>query len=155
MILMLKRACLLSALLACGLLIAAQPGRVRAYLIGTTVGEFTQKCDLRIDLTNDREILFVTHQLTLHVPYDKVNMLEYGQHASHRIIAAIFIHPLLLHSIARKHFVSVGYVDAHGHQQVVFMQVDKNDLRAALAELEAKTGQRTEYTDDEARSGRG
>jgi hypothetical protein len=42
------------------------------------------KCDVRVDMTGDREMLFVTHLLTLHVPYDKVSTLEYGQHVAGR-----------------------------------------------------------------------
>jgi hypothetical protein len=159
MILKRNRAWALLILTACiaptARLRAAQPGAARAYLIGATVPEFTAKCDVRVDLTGDREILFITRLLTLHVPYDKVNTLEYGQHVGDRTLEAVLISPMFRLSKSRKHFVSVGYVDAHGRQQVLFMQVNKGDLRALLAELEGKTGRRVEYTDDEARRGRG
>jgi hypothetical protein len=49
----------------------------------------------------------------------------------------------------------VFYTDANGRQQAVVLQVNKGDVRALLPELEAKTGRRVEYTDDEARKGRG
>jgi len=110
---------------------------------------------VRVDMTGDREILFVTRSLTLHVPYDKVNDLEYGQHVGQRYVEAVLISPLFLMSKTRKHYVTVGYVDANGRQQVLVMQVNKGDVRALLAELEGKTGRRLEYTDDEARKGRG
>jgi hypothetical protein len=51
--------------------------------------------------------------------------------------------------------VTVGYTDLNGRQQALVFQVDKSDVRALLAELEAKTGRRIEYQDDEARKGRG
>lgn len=138
-----------------GSLPAAQAIGARAYLTGTTLSEFPARCAVRVDMTGDRELLFVTHSLTLHVPYDKVNALEYGQHVGQRILAAVLISPLVVLGKSRKHFVTVGYVDANGRQQVLFMQVNKGDLRALLAELEGKTGRRVEYTDDEARRGRG
>jgi hypothetical protein len=154
-----KRACAAVVLMACaplnGPLRAAQAVGARAYLTGTTLSEFPAKCAVRVDMTGDRELLFVTHSLTLHVPYDKVNALEYGQHVGERILAAVLISPLVVLGKSRKHFVSLGYVDANGRQQVLFMQVNKADLRALLAELEGKTGRRVEYTDDEARRGRG
>jgi len=145
-------------LMACGALngclLAAQLG-ARAYLTGTTVPDFPTKCDVRLDMTGDQELLFVTRWLTLHVPYDKVNTLEYGQHVGRRYAEAILISPLFLLSKSRKHFVTVGYSDANGRQQALVLQVGKGDVRAVLAELEAKTGRRVEYTDDEARKGRG
>jgi hypothetical protein len=159
MILIPKRACALLTLLACGALTqclpAAQPGGARAYLTGTTVPDFPNKCDVRLDMTGDQEMLFVTQRLTLHVPYDKVNTVEYGQHVGRRYAEAILISPLFLLSKSRKHFVTVGYVDSNGRQQALVLQVNKSDVRAVLAELEAKTGRRVEYTDDEARKGRG
>ena len=135
---------------------AAQPaGGAHAYLTGTTVSDFPAKCYVRVDMTGDREMLFVTHLLTLHVPYDKVNTLEYGQHVGRRYAEAILISPLFLLSKSRKHFVTVGYIDANGRQQALVLQVGKNDVRAVLAGMEAKTGRRVEVTDDDARKGRG
>ncbi len=133
---------------------ASVPG-ARAYLSGATVPDFPTRCDVVVDMTGEREILFVTHWLTLHVPYDKVNTLEYGQHVSRRYAEAILISPLFLLSKTRKHFVTVGYTDANGRQQALVLQVNKGDVRTVLAELEAKTGRRVDYTDDEARKGRG
>ena len=138
-----------------GRLPAAQPGGARAYLTGATVPDFPAKCDVRIDMTGEQEMLFVTRLLTLHVAYDKVNTLEYGQHVGRRYAEAVLLSPLFLLSKSRKHFVTVGYTDANGRQQALVLQVNKGDVRAVLAELEAKTGRRVEYTDDDARKGRG
>src|SRR5579862_359549 len=135
--------------------LAASPVGARAYLTGATVPDFPSKCDVRIDMTGDQELLFVTRALTLHVPYDKVNTVEYGQHVGRRYAEAVLISPLFLLSKSRKHFVTVGYTDGRGRQQALVLQVNKGDVRAVLAELEAKTGRRVEYTDDEARKGRG
>ena len=158
MILVPKRACAWVVLMACGVplpSVAASPSGARAYLAGTTVPDFPAKCDVRIDMTGDRELLFITRWLTLHVPYDRVNTVEYGQHVGRRYAEAILISPLFLLSKSRKHFVTVGYTDAQGRQQALVVRVNKGDVRAVLAGLEAKTGRRVEYTDDEARKGRG
>jgi hypothetical protein len=135
-------------------LTAGEPG-ARAFLTGSTLPDFPGKCDLRIDLTGNEEALFIARGLTLHVPYEKVNTLEYGQHVSRRYAEAILISPLMLLAKSRKHFVTVGYTDPNGRQQALVLQVSKSDVRAVLAELEAKTGRRVEYTDDDARRGRG
>ena len=58
---------------------------------------------------------------------------------------------MLLLSKARKHFVTVGYADADGKQQALVFRVQKGDIRSVLAGLEARTGRRIEYQDDEAR----
>ena len=140
------------------LLTASMPAAdlgARAHLTGSTLPDLPVKCDLRIDMTGEQEVLFITRALTLHVPYDKVNTLEYGQHVSRRYAEAILISPLMLLSKSRKHFVTLGYTDAFGRQQAIVFQVHKNDVRAVLAGLEAKTGRKVEYNDDEARKGRG
>jgi len=153
-----RRVCVWLVLFTCSvpapILRAAQPG-VRAYLLGTTVPDFPTKCDVRVDISGDQEILFVTRWLTLHVPYDKVDSLEYGQHVGRRYAEAVLISPLFLLCKTRKHYVTVSYLDAKGRQQALVLQVGKGDVRAVLAELEAKTGRRVEYTDDAARGGRG
>jgi len=136
------------------LLSAGVPG-ARAYLTGGTVADLPLKCDVRIDLTGEQEVLFVTRRLTLHVPFDQVNTVEYGQHVSRRYAEAILLSPLMLLAKSRKHYVTVGYTDANGRQQALVFQVDKGDVRALLAGLEAKTGRRVEYTDDDARKGKG
>lgn len=152
------RAWALLMLLACGAptqsLPAASSG-ARAYLTGTTVPNFPSQCSVIVNMTGDQEMLFVTQKLTLHVPYDKVNTLEYGQHVGRRYLEAVLISPLFLLAKSRKHYVTVGYLDSHNRQQAIVLQVGKGDVRAILAELEAKTGRRVEYTDDEARSSRG
>jgi len=58
---------------------------------------------------------------------------------------------MLLLSKEHKHFVTLGYVDAEGKQEVLVFRVDKGDIRSVLAGLEARTGRRVEYQDGEAR----
>ena len=65
--------------------------------------------------------------------------------------AAILISPVLLLSKSRRHYVTIGYVDAADRQQVLVLRIEKGDIRPVLAALEARTGRRVEYQDDEAR----
>ena len=63
---------------------------------------------------------------------------------------------MLLLSKSRRHYVTLGYIDDAGKQQAMVLRVDKGDIRMVLASLEARTGRRVEYQDDEARkSGKG
>jgi hypothetical protein len=45
----------------------------------------------------------------------------------------------------------VGFELEDGQQQALLFRVDKDDLRSLLVSLEARTGRRVEYQDDEAR----
>ena len=59
--------------------------------------------------------------------------------------------PLLLLAKKRSHFLTIGYVDEEGKQQAAVFQVHKNAVRSVLVSLEAKTGMRVEFQDDDAR----
>lgn len=129
---------------------------VKAHLVGGTVATFPRKTDGYINLTGEGALSFVSKGTALSIAYDKVNTLEYGQRVNRRFAEAILISPVLLLSKSRKHFVTIGYVDEEGHQQALVFQFSKGDVRTILAGLEAKTGRRVEYQDDEARkSGKG
>jgi hypothetical protein len=140
-----------SVALACLALCAAgaEPG-VRAELVGGTLSGLA-KSSARLDYSGANEMVVHYSAGEIRVAYRKVNTLEYGQTVSRRYAAAVLVSPLLLLSKARKHFVTVGYEDTEGRQQVVVFRVEKGDIRSVLAGLEARTGRRVEYQDDEAR----
>src|SRR6185436_4807220 len=123
---------------------------------GGTLAELPAKLRGRMDLTGTEALLFRFAKSEVRVDYRKVNTLEYGQNVSRRYAAAIIISPLLLLSKSRRHFVTLGYLDAAGQQQALVFRVEKGDIRAVLASLEARTGRRVDYQDNEARkSGKG
>jgi hypothetical protein len=132
----------------------AGPG-VKTLLIGGTPAGIAAKSTARLDFTSDGEMVFRCSTGEIRVSYPKVNTLEYGQSVSRRYAAAFLISPIFLLSKARKHFVTLGYVDAEGKQQVLVFQVGKGDIRMVLAGLEARTGRRVEFQDDEARKAGG
>ena len=136
-------------------LTAAQPGW-KTQFIGGTVAGVEAKSDARIDLTGAEALVVRFDKSALRIDYRKINTLEYGQNVTRRYAAAILISPVLLLSKARRHYVTVGFLDETGIQQALVIRVDKGDIRTVLASLEARTGRRVEYTDDEARkSGKG
>ena len=85
------------------------------------------------------------------VPYDRINLVEYGQNASRRIVMAVVINPLRLLAKSRRHFLTIGFRDADNRQQAMVFRIDKNKVRSVLVSLEARTGLRVLYQDDEAR----
>jgi len=142
------RICLL--LLGAVALTASEPG-VKAQFMGGTLAGVSAKSSARLDLTSAEALVFRCRQTELRIPFQKINTLEYGQTVSRRYAAAVLISPVLLLSKARKHFVTIEYLDPAGGQQALVFRVEKGDIRSVLASLEARTGRRVEYQDDEAR----
>jgi hypothetical protein len=148
---MARRACLL-ALAVLLPAVAGGPG-VRAHFVGGTLASFSPKSTARLDLSGTDALLLRVDKAEVRIAYPRIHTIEYGQNVSRRYAAAILISPVLLLSKSRKHFVTLGFADEEGKQQAVVFRVDKGDIRSVLASLEARTGRRVEYQDDEARKG--
>jgi len=140
----------LSGLILSLALPAAEPG-IRAQFIGGTLPQIKAKTTARLDITDSDEMVFAWGKDDLRIPYNRVSTLEYGQKVSRRYAAAILISPVLLLSKSHQHFVTIGYEDAEGKQQALVFRVEKGDIRSVLAGLEARSGRRVEYQDDDAR----
>lgn len=92
------------------------------------------------------------------IPYKDIIDLEYGQKAGRRVGAAlataILISPVglfLLFSKKRKHFVTIGYKGEDGKEQVAVFELGKDIVRTTLPILEARSGKKIEYQDEEAK----
>jgi hypothetical protein len=134
---------------------AAPPGG-RVQYLGGTMADIPAKADGRLILTDPDSLVISCKGKTLRIPYDRVNTLEYGQRVNRRYIEAIVISPVLLLAKSRKHFLTIGFQDGEGAQQSLVFRLEKDDVRTVLASLEARTGRKVEYTDEEARrSGKG
>jgi hypothetical protein len=129
--------------------LAAERGDRVEYVGGTIPG--LRKSGGFIDLTGTQCFRFEAGPAKLEVPYDSINLLEYGQNVNRRYLLAVAVSPLLLLSKKRKHFLTVGYTDDQGRQQALVFQVDKSHIRQAIVSLEAKTGRKVAYQDPEAR----
>jgi hypothetical protein len=106
---------------------------------------------LRLDLSDERYLALYGRRANLRVPYEQVNLLEYGQKVDRRYLAAALVSPLFLLSKSRQHFLTVGFADERGRQQAMVMRLDKGSIRPALVSLEARTGLRIQFQDEEAR----
>jgi hypothetical protein len=149
----LRALCLLAAPL---LAVAGGAPGVKAQFIGGTLAGVPARSAAHLDLSSPDVLVLVCNGAELRIDYHKINTLEYGQNVSRRYAAAILVSPVLLLSKSRTHFVTVGYVDADGRQQALVFRVEKGDIRMVLASLEARTGRRVEFLDEEARkSGKG
>ena len=104
-----------------------------------------------VEIADERYFAFYSKGAQVRVPYERINLLEYGQKVDRRLLMAVVISPAFLLAKARKHFLTVGYTDEDGKQQAMVFRVDKNGIRPMLVGLEARTGQKVQYQDPEAR----
>lgn len=113
--------------------------------------------------TDDEKELKFDYELnkakkTYAIPYNQILDIEYGQKAGRRVGAAVatalLISPVglfLLFSKKRKHFVTIGYKTDDGKEQVAVFELGKDIVRTTLAVLEARSGKKIEYQDEEAK----
>ena len=123
----------------------------RAEYVGGTSAQFKEKSDGRMLIDSERLFRFQAKGKTVEVPYEKINVLEYGQKVDRRYLSAVFISPLFILAKTRKHFLTLGYEDAQGKQQALVFRVAKSDIRSVLVSLEARTGRKIQFQDEEAR----
>ena len=72
------------------------------------------------------------------------------------VLVAPIVAPIYLLAKTRKHYLTVDFIDDQGREQAMVFLVGKNDVRVLLVVLEAKSGHRVEYQDEDARrSGKG
>jgi hypothetical protein len=123
----------------------------RAEYVGGTIVQIPSGCHGNVQLMDQDFLVFYSGKANWRVPYDKINLVEYGQRVDRRYLAAVLISPLFILSKKRQHFLTVGYTDEEGRQQAMIFRVDKGDIRSLLVSLEARTGRKVEFQDDEAR----
>lgn len=93
---------------------------------------------------------------TVRIPWKDITTLEYGMRVSRRYVEAILISPVFLAAKRRTHYLTISYVDADSHQQAMVLEISKDSIRPMLVSLEAKSGKKIEFQDEEARkAGRG
>lgn len=128
------------------------PGAKATYVGGSLPG-LPDSVKGRILTTETAVFRFDAKELAAEIPWDRINMLEYGQRVGRRIGMAILVSPLFLMSKSRKHFLTISYVDERDRQQALVFQLDKDRVRSVLVSMEARTGLRVEFQDNEARFG--
>lgn len=120
-----------------------------------------------LDTSKPDALTFTSHKkphkgTVLSIPYSRIVDLEYGQKAGRRVGAAIGTSLLLgpiglvtLFGKKRKHYLTVGYRDEAGAEQVAVLQLGKDIVRTTLAIVETRSGKPIEYQDEDAKkSGR-
>jgi hypothetical protein len=143
-----------AALLCTG--VAAHDLGGHAEYVGGTITQIPAGCRGTVQTVDEKYFVFYSGKASWRVPYDRINLVEYGEKVDRRYFAAVLISPLFLLAKKRVHFLTVGYSDDSDHQEAMIFKVDKNDIRAMLVSLEARTGRKVEFQDENARkSGKG
>jgi hypothetical protein len=128
----------------------------RVQYVGGTITQIPPGCSGIVEAVDAQFFVFYSGKASWRVPYEKINLVEYGEKVDRRYIVAVIISPLFLLAKKRTHFLTVGYSDEEDHQQAMIFKINKDDIRATLVVLEARTGRKVEYQDDDARkSGKG
>jgi hypothetical protein len=135
---------------AVGLKGAGQAGS-RAEYVGGTRPDLPANNSGQIEVSDRVYFVFTSKHTHVRIPFERINLLEYGQKVDRRYITAVLISPLFMLAKKRDHFLTVGFQADDGAQEAMVFKVDKNDIRLALVTLEARTGQAIQYQDDEAR----
>lgn len=123
----------------------------RVSYLGGTLAQFARGSDGALDAIDQDYFVFWTRKQNLRVPYPRINMLEYGQKVGRRVAMAVLISPMFVLSKKRQHYLTLGYQDDDGKQQALVFRVDKSDIRTVLVTLEARTGLKVQYQDEDAR----
>jgi hypothetical protein len=142
---------LLFGLLGFALLSNAGHSGSRAEYIGGTRPDIPADSSGDIKVADNTYFVFLSKHTRVKIPYERINLLEYGQKVDRRYLAAVVISPLFMLAKKREHFLTVGFQDDDGRQQAMVFRVDKKDIRLTLVALEARTGQQVQFQDDEAR----
>ena len=93
------------------------------------------------------------------LPYEKITAMAYGQHAGRRVgqtiawgVTTLGIGALpILFSKKRRHYLTIEYTDDAGKGQAAVFEVGKEAIRTLLASLQARTGKKIDYEDEEAK----
>jgi hypothetical protein len=142
---------LLSILFLFELPLWAGLGSHKTMYVGGTMTAIKEKTEGKSSTADEKIFVFEYPGGKLTIPYDRINSLEYGQKAGRRVGVAIAVTPLALFSKKRKHYLTVGFTDENEKQQAAVFELGKNIVRVTLATLEARSGRKIEYQDEEAR----
>ena len=123
----------------------------RAEYVGGTLSGLPENASGHIRTTDEAAITFHWKHFVLQIPYERINLIEYGQKVDRRYVMAALVSPVFVLSKRRRHFLTIGFTDGDGAQQALVVRVEKDRIRPVLVVLEARTGRKVQYQDEEAR----
>lgn len=131
--------------------LSAVDGKKAEYTGGTIAG-LKDKAEGTLDTSKSDALVFdAKKDGTASIPYAAITGLEYGQKAGRRVAVAVLVSPLALFSKKRNHYLTIGYNDEAGKEQVGVFELGKDIVRTSLKIIETRSGKNIEYQDEEAR----
>lgn len=125
----------------------------KALYVGGTVSVLKEGAEGIISTKDEKQLVFsYGKKQEFGIPYDRINSLEYGQKAGRRLGLAIAVTPVALLSKKRRHYLTINFLDEKDKQQAAVFELGKNVVRVTLSSLEARSGRKIEYQDEEARN---
>jgi len=142
-----------------------------AKYIGGTASTIPEDVQGKLDTSDSNVLAFAwakegkTAAGTWRIAYSQVAGLSYGQHAGRRVgasaavlastggLGAPALVPLLLLK-KRRHYLTIEFLDDKGKKQGAIFLVGKKAIGTLLDDLEAKTGKKTQFEDEDARKAR-
>lgn len=132
--------------------VAAVDGN-KAMYVGGTRTDIKEAAEGTFDVSSEAEIAFTPDKTKVRhtIPYTEVTELEYGQKAGRRVAVGLLVSPLALFSKKRKHYLTINFTRADGKDQAVVFELGKDIVRTTLTILEARTGKKIQFQDEDAR----
>ena len=115
--------------------------------VGGTLSSIKEQTEGVSSISDEKVFLFDYGSSKLQIPYNRIESLEYGEKVSRRggIVSRWVI------TKKHKHYLTIGYKDENGQQQSAVLELGKDIVRVTLAALEARSGRKIEYQDEDAR----
>jgi len=115
--------------------------------VGGTLSSIKEQTEGVSSASDEKVFVFDYGNSKLQIPYDRIESLEYGQKVGRRggVVSRWMI------TKKRKHFLTISFKDENGQQQAAVLELGKDIVRVTLAALEARSGHKIEYQDDDAR----
>ena len=119
--------------------------------VGGTITTIKQETEGKSSTADEKVFVFQYKGGKLEIPYERINELEYGQKAGRRLGLAIVVSPIALLSKKRRHFLTINFLDENEKQQAAVFEIGKDEVRTTLASVQARSGRKIDYQDEEAR----
>lgn len=153
-----KKLSLLLALVLLSPSAALAVGSKKAAYVGGTAPAFKDAKKIvegELVTSDEKELKFVYNKTqTFTIPYDQIIDLEYGKKSGRRVGTAVATTVLLgpigllsLMSKKQKHYLTIGYKDGDGKDQVAVFELGKDIFRTTLPIVETRSGKKIEYQD--------
>lgn len=155
---MYKKMALLLALVLLSHSTAFAVGSKKAAYVGGTAPAFKDAKKVvegQLITSDEKDLRFVYNKTeTFVIPYEQIVDLEYGKKSGRRVGTAVATTVLLgpigllsLMSKKQKHYLTIGYKDEAGKDQVAVFELGKDIFRTTLAVVETRSGKQIEYQD--------